>query len=125
MATWIERNRLQASDPASQQLAGTWIHDGDAIAQATRYRRALEAAGYRVGPGRLSGNAQIAFAGTAVVAGRHYRFEIDFAREAGGDQRVTLRFLPAAVPAVNRPTSGRCGRSAATGTHPASPADTS
>lgn len=93
MAGWIERDRLREHGPASRQLTGTWIHEGDAITQAGIYRRALEAAGYRMEPGRLSGNAQAAFAGTTAVAGQCYRFTVDFAREAG-DQRVTLVFTP-------------------------------
>lgn len=106
LSAWVERSGLQARGSAPQQLAATWIHEGDPIAQATAYRRALEAAGYRLEPGRLTGNSQIAFTGSATISGQRYRFAIDFVREAGGDQRVALVFTPCRGP---KPSPARAG----------------
>lgn len=93
LSGWTERNRLEVRDLPAQVLASTWIHDGDPAAHAIAYRRLLEAAGYRIGPGQLSSSSEIAFTGTGPIAGQAYRFAIDFSREAG-DQRVDLVFIP-------------------------------
>lgn len=94
MAAWIEQDTIHASSPPGHVRASIWIHEGEAAAQAVAYRRVLEAAGYRVAPGTLAGNAEAALTGTGVVAGRPYRFTVDFSRGPGGDRTVVLVFVP-------------------------------
>ena len=98
MPEWVERNRLEVRDLPRQVLAATWIHEGDPAAHSAAYRHTLEAAGYRLEPGELSGNSEIAFTGTGEIAGQTYQFEIDFSRDVGGDRRVLLVFTPCSAP---------------------------
>lgn len=94
MPGWVEHSTTQAEGPPRRVLASIWIHEGDAASQAIAYRHVLEAAGYRVAPGRLAGNAEIALTGAGRVAGRQYRFAVDFSRGRGGDPTVRLVFTP-------------------------------
>ncbi|MGY1458752.1 MULTISPECIES: hypothetical protein [unclassified Luteimonas] len=96
MPGWIEHSTTQAEGPPRRVLSSTWIHDGDAASQAIAYRHVLEAAGYRVAPGRLAPNTEIALTGTGMVAGWPYRFAVDFSRGPGGDPSVVLVFTPCA-----------------------------
>lgn len=96
MPGWVEYSTTKAEGPPRRVLASTWIHDGDAASQAIAYRHVLEAAGYRVAPGRLGGNTEIALTGTGMVAGWPYRFAVDFSRGPGGDPSVLLVFTPCA-----------------------------
>ena len=91
---WTEQSTTQAHGPPRQVLSSVWLHGSDAASQAIAYRHLLEAAGYRIAPGRLAGNTEIALTGTGMVAGRWYRFTVDFSRGAGGDQSVALGFTP-------------------------------
>lgn len=97
MPGWIERNTIHASGPPGHVRTSTWIHDGDPVSQAIAYRHALQAAGYRVAPGTLAGSAEVALTGSGTVAGRRYRFIVDFARGPGGDRTVVLTFEPCSL----------------------------
>lgn len=108
MPNWIERQGLEVHDLMRQRLSTTWLHDGDPTMQAATYRQQLSAAGYRIGPGKLSGNAEAAFTGTGPIAGHSYHFAIDFSRATGGEQQVVLLFTPCFGPCLPE-TSARCG----------------
>lgn len=108
MPNWIERQGLEVHDLMRQRLSTTWLHDGDPTMQAATYRQQLSAAGYRIGPGELSGNAEVAFTGTGPIAGHSYHFAIDFSRTTGGEQQVVLLFTPCFGPCLPE-TSARCG----------------
>lgn len=103
MPEWVERNPLEIRDLSRQVLATTWIHEGDPAAQAAAYRRRLQTAGYQLEPGQLSGASEIAFTGLGAIAGQPWRFEVDFARETGGDRSVLLVFTPCDPPCRAQP----------------------
>ncbi|MGY0634065.1 hypothetical protein [Luteimonas sp. A478] len=97
MPDWVEWQGLESHDLMRQMLSSTWLHDGDPAAQAAAYRQQLNAAGYRIGPGQLSGNTEAAFTGSGSIAGQPYRFTIDFSRASAGEQHVVLVFTPCTV----------------------------
>ena len=98
MPGWVERNGLHVDSLTRQALSSTWIHESDPAVQATAYRRMLERAGYRTGPGLLSGDVEMAFTGTGAIAGEPFHFGVGFLRGNHGDQRVALLFIPGDPP---------------------------
>ena len=86
MPGWVERNGLHVDSLTRQALSSTWIHESDPAVQATAYRRMLERAGYRTGPGLLSGDVEMAFTGTGAIAGEPFHFGVGFLRGNHGDR---------------------------------------